>query len=97
MRTPVCCCVLAGAIALTWVLGSTGGPAGAAEPEPRMLSHDVYFTLKDKASHDKYADAPRHHKFIEEFKDNWESVRVFDSWLDVSSHGMVPVEADRAD
>jgi hypothetical protein len=27
-----------------------------------------------------------HHKFIEEFKENWESVRVFDSWLTTTAH-----------
>jgi hypothetical protein len=134
-----------------WTLGNPNQLAFAADPEQRMLSHDVYFTLKDKspeakkqlvagckkflsehpgtvwfaagmlveehqrevndrgfdvalhivfkdkASHDKYEEAAEHHKFIEEFKDNWESVRVFDSWLDASSHGKVPMEAKRPD
>jgi len=114
--------------------------AGGAEEAPKLLSHDVYFTLKDdsanakealvagckkylskhpgmvwfaagaiveehqrevndrdfdvalhivfkdKASHDKYQNADAHHKFIEEFKENWESVRVFDSWLTATAH-----------
>lgn len=151
MRSLLPYCVLAGMIVSGWTLGSPVQPARAVEPDQRMLSHDVYFTLKDKssdakrqlvagckkflsehpgtvwfaagalveeherevndrgfdvalhivfkdkASHDKYQDAPEHHKFIEEFKDNWESVRVFDSWLDVSSHGTVPVETERLD
>jgi hypothetical protein len=125
--------------------------ACADEPEQRMLSHDVFFTLKDKspearkqlvagckkflskhpgtvwfaagmlverherevndrgfdvalhivfkdkASHDRYQEAPEHHKFIEEYEYNWESVRVFDSWLDVSSHGKVAMEAELPD
>jgi len=116
------------------------GYALGVEETPKMLSHDVYFTLKDdspkakealvvgckkylskhagtvwfaagaiveehdrevndcdfdvalhivfkdKASHDKYQKAKGHHKFIEEFKENWESVRVFDSWLTVTAH-----------
>ena len=139
-------CVLAGIVAPLWMVGIYGYPAYAAEPEQRMLSHDVFFTLKDnsteakkqlvagckkflseqpgtvwfaagmlvedhqrevndrsfdvalhivfknKMSHDKYQEAPQHHQFIEEFKDNWKAVRVLDSWLDVSSHGMVSVQ-----
>jgi hypothetical protein len=138
-------------IAVGWTLGNSGQATWAAEPDQRMLSHDVYFTLKDdsatakrqlvagckrflsehpgtvwfaagvlveeherevndrgfdvalhivfknKASHDRYQEAPEHHKFIEEFQDNWESVRVFDSWLDVSSHGKVQMEAEAPD
>ena len=115
--------------------------AVGAEKAPKMLSHDVYFTLKDdspkakealvagckkflsehpgvvwfaagalveehdrdvndrdfdvalhivfkdKAFHDKYQDADAHHKFIEEYNENWESVRVFDSWLTATAHG----------
>jgi hypothetical protein len=37
----------------------------------------IYF--KDQAAHDKYQDAPRHKQFIDENKDNWKKVRVFDS------------------
>ena len=42
---------------------------------------DVALNLvfKDKAAHDKYQDHERHKKFIEENKDNWKKVRVFDS------------------
>ena len=42
---------------------------------------DVALNLvfKDKAAHDKYQDHARHKKFIEENKDNWKKVRVFDS------------------
>jgi hypothetical protein len=39
----------------------------------------LHIVFKDKASHDKYQDAERHLKFIEENKDNWKKVRVFDS------------------
>src|SRR5262245_23406961 len=38
--------------------------------------HLVFRTMKD---HDRYQDAKRHTQFIDENKDNWEKVRVFDS------------------
>jgi hypothetical protein len=44
------------------------------------VSLHIYF--KDKASHDKYQEAPRHKQFIEEQKANWKKVRVFDSWVE---------------
>jgi hypothetical protein len=57
----------------------------------------LHIVFKDKASHDKYQDAPQHHKFIEEYEQNWEMVRVFDSWVDVSSHGKVPAKGEKPD
>ena len=39
----------------------------------------LHLVFKDKAAHDKYQDHPRHTKFIEENKDNWKKVRVFDA------------------
>ncbi len=120
--------------------------SSAANPEERMLSHDVFFSLKDnspeakarlvaackkyladhpgtvwfaagvladdfrrevndrafdvalhlvfesKQAHDAYQDDERHHKFIEENKDNWKNVRVFDSFLDATSHAETPAE-----
>ena len=39
----------------------------------------LHIVFKDRASHDKYQDAPRHKQFIDENKDNWKKVRVFDS------------------
>jgi len=145
MKTFVTALVLAGLI-----VAGTRARAAAAENRPRMLSHDVYFSLKDnspeakkaliagckkylsnqpgtvwfaagaivaehqrevndrdfdvalhlvfqdKASHDKYQGADAHHKFIEEFKDNWKAVRVFDSWIDASTHGAVAAEGAEA-
>jgi Stress responsive A/B Barrel Domain len=35
--------------------------------------------FKNKEAHDKYQEAPRHKQFIEENKDDWKKVRVFDS------------------
>jgi hypothetical protein len=41
--------------------------------------HVVFETV---AAHDEYQQAEGHKKFIEEFKDNWEKVRVFDSLVE---------------
>jgi hypothetical protein len=42
----------------------------------------LHLVFKDKESHDKYQEAPLHKQFIDENKDNWKKVRVFDSWVD---------------
>jgi hypothetical protein len=39
----------------------------------------LHVVFKDQASHDAYQDAPKHLKFIEENKDTWSKVRVFDT------------------
>ena len=39
----------------------------------------LHLVFADKAAHDKYAAHPEHLKFIEENKDGWAKVRVFDS------------------
>jgi hypothetical protein len=121
-----------------WLVLGTQGQPGAAKGQGGLLSHDVYFTLKDnspaarqklvaacqkylskhpgevffaagtraqdltrevndqdfdvalhivfqdKAAQDKYQEAPRHKQFIEENKDAWKKVRVFDSVVERS-------------
>jgi hypothetical protein len=39
----------------------------------------LHLVFVDKAAHDKYAEHPEHLKFIDENKDTWAKVRVFDS------------------
>lgn len=39
----------------------------------------LHLVFKNKAAHDKYQDAKTHKQFIEENKDGWKKVRVFDS------------------
>jgi hypothetical protein len=39
----------------------------------------VYFA--SKAAHDAYQENPRHKEFIAKMRDNWKTVRVFDSWV----------------
>ena len=41
----------------------------------------LHIVFKNKDYHDQYQSAPNHHKFIEQNKDNWKSVRVFDSFI----------------
>jgi hypothetical protein len=42
----------------------------------------LHIVFADKAAHDKYQDAPRHHQFIDENKAGWKKVRVFDSYVE---------------
>jgi hypothetical protein len=41
----------------------------------------LHLVFKNKAAHDKYQEHPRHLKFIEENKQYWGKVRVYDSYL----------------
>ena len=48
------------------------------------VDFDVCLTIvfENRAAHDKYQDAKRHLAFIDENKDSWKKVRVFDSYAD---------------
>jgi hypothetical protein len=58
---------------------------GTLEPELARPVNDrgfdvaLHVVFHDRASHDLYQEAPAHKRFIEENRENWESVRVFDS------------------
>lgn len=39
----------------------------------------LHVVFKDRQAHDQYQQAPRHLQFIEENKENWAKVRVFDT------------------
>ncbi len=41
----------------------------------------LHLVFASKEAHDKYQDHPRHLKFVEENRENWEKVRVFDSYI----------------
>ena len=64
--------------------------AGVRAKEMKRSVNDTDFDVAlhlvfcSKAAHDKYQNHPRHLKFIEENKDNWAGVRVFDSYVDSS-------------
>jgi len=57
------------------------------EVNDRDFDVALHLVFKDKAAHDQYQDAERHHAFVEQFKENWKTVRVFDSYVNTSSHG----------
>jgi hypothetical protein len=61
----------------------TGTRAGDFNRDVNDRDFDVslHLVFVNKEAHDKYHVHPRHLKFIEENKDNWEKVRVFDSYL----------------
>ena len=50
---------------------------------PVNADYDVslHVIFEDRPTHDAYQTAERHLQFIEEQKENWEEVRVFDSNL----------------
>lgn len=54
------------------------------EVNDRNWDVSLHLVFRDKAAHDRYADAPSHLRFIEENRANWKSVRVFDSYLKVT-------------
>ena len=62
---------------------AVGTLAGDMKREVNDQNFDVslHMIFTSKAAHDKYQDHPKHLKFIEENKDNWAKVRVFDSYL----------------
>jgi hypothetical protein len=45
----------------------------------RDFDVSLHIVFADNAAQEKYQDAPRHKQFIDENKDNWKKVRVFDS------------------
>jgi hypothetical protein len=70
----------------------------AAGPLAEELKRDVndrdfdvalHLVFKSKAAHDQYAKAEKHLKFIEENKESWKKVRVFDSYVEAFAHGAV--------
>jgi Stress responsive A/B Barrel Domain len=62
---------------------ATGTLAGdfTREVNDRDFDVSLHLVFTNKEAHNKYQEDPRHLKFIEENKENWEKVRVFDSYL----------------
>jgi hypothetical protein len=60
---------------------SAGAIAEEFDRPVNVTDFDValHVVFKDKAAHDVYQTHPEHLKFIEENKDTWKQVRVFDS------------------
>jgi hypothetical protein len=59
----------------------------------RDFDVSLHLVFENKAAHDVYHSHPRHLKFIEEYSDLWENVRVFDSYL---ASGKRPAKRERA-
>jgi hypothetical protein len=66
---------------------ATGTLAGDLNRDVNDRDFDVslHLVFANKEAHDKYQVHPRHLKFIDENKENWEKVRVFDSYLSPTS------------
>jgi Stress responsive A/B Barrel Domain len=62
---------------------ATGTRAGDLSRDVNDRDFDVslHMVFVSKEAHDRYQEHARHKKFIEENHDNWEKVRVFDSYL----------------
>ena len=63
------------------VFFACGTLAEALQRPVNVRDFDVglHIVFDSQAAHDRYQEAPRHHQFIAENKDNWRKVRVFDS------------------
>ncbi len=64
------------------------------EVNDRDFDVSLHIVFVNKEAHDKYQQHPKHLKFIEENKENWAKVRVFDSYL---SPALAGTSSDRTD
>ncbi|UCD50076.1 MAG: Dabb family protein [Phycisphaerales bacterium] len=56
--------------------------AHARDVNVRDWDVGLHIVFQDKASHDLYQEAEAHHQFIEENRENWKTVRVFDTYVE---------------
>jgi hypothetical protein len=80
-----------------WFAAGPMGEEFQREVNDRGFDVALHLVFKNKAAHDEYSKAERHMKFIEQYKDNWKKVRVFDSYIEVSSHEGVATEGEKKD
>ncbi len=68
---------------------SAGTRAAEMDREVNDTEFDValHVVFASKQAHDVYQVHPRHLQFIEENKNSWEKVRVFDSYIGASNPG----------
>jgi len=71
------------------VFYAAGGLAGEFDRGVNVRDFDValHLVFADRAAHDAYQEHPRHKQFIEENKEAWKDVRVFDSWVAGATEG----------
>ena len=51
------------------------------EVNDRDFDVSLHLVFASKADHDRYQSHPRHEQFISNYREMWEKVRVFDSYL----------------
>lgn len=63
---------------------AAGAPVEELDRSVNDRTFDValHVVFTDKDAHDRYQTLPEHLEFVETFKGNWKTVRVFDSWAD---------------
>jgi Stress responsive A/B Barrel Domain len=76
---------------VSFAVGTLAGDLNR-EVNDRGFDVSLHIVFANKDAHDKYQEHPRHLKFIEENKDNWAKVRVFDSYL---SSSPLPVSSSK--
>jgi hypothetical protein len=69
------------------VFFAAGTPAEEFDRPVNDRGFDValHVYLESKEAHDAYQTHPRHKTFIAEVSANWQTVRVFDSWVETAS------------
>jgi Stress responsive A/B Barrel Domain len=78
---------------VSFAVGTLAGDLNR-EVNDREFDVSLHLVFVNKEAHDKYQQHPRHLKFIEENKENWAKVRVFDSYL---SPAVAGTSSDRTD
>lgn len=86
---------LSGHPGTVWFAAGPLGEEFQRDLNDRDFDVALHVVFKNKAAHDLYAKAERHLKFIEETEDTWAKVRVFDSYVAVSSHEGAAMEGDK--
>ena len=66
---------------VTFFAAGTLGEEFQREVNDRNYDVSLHVYFEDKAAHDAYQTIEDHLKFIAENKENWEQVRVFDSYV----------------
>lgn len=77
---------LSGHAGTIWFAAGARGEEFQRDVNDQGFDVALHLVFQSKAAHDQYAEHERHMKFIELMKPNWKQVRVFDSYIDASSH-----------
>ena len=66
---------------IVWFSAGTVGEEFERPVNDRDFDVSLQVIFESREAHDAYQVAERHSQFVEEMKDNWDQVRVFDSWV----------------